>query len=83
MRESIIQQKSYAFASQVIKAYKYLVTEQHEFVLYKQLLRSGTSIGTKVEEALAASFTADFINKLNVAAKEACETSYLATSATR
>ena len=76
MKESIIQQKSYAFASRIIKAYKYLVTEQREFVLAKQLLRSGTSIGANVEEALAASSTADFINKLNVAAKEARETSY-------
>ncbi len=76
MKESIIQQKSYAFASRIIKAYKYLVAEQREFVLSKQLLRSGTSIGANVEEALAASSTADFINKLNLAAKEARETSY-------
>jgi four helix bundle protein len=76
VRERIIQQKSYTFASRVIKAYKYLVTEQREFVLSKQLLRSGTSSGANVEEALAASSTADFINKLNVAAKEARETSY-------
>ena len=76
MKESIIQQKSYAFASRIIKAYKYLVAEQREFVLSKQLLRSGTSIGANVEEAVAASSTADFINKLNIAAKEARETSY-------
>lgn len=76
MKESIIQQKSYAFASRIIKAYKYLVAQQHEFVLSKQLLRSGTSIGANVEEALAASSTADFRHKLNIAAKEARETSY-------
>ncbi len=76
MKENIIQQKSYAFASRIIKAYKYLVYEQREFVLSKQLLRSGTSIGANVEEALAASSTADFVNKLNIAAKEARETSY-------
>lgn len=76
MKENVIQQKSYAFASRIVKAYKYLVSEQREFVLSKQLLRSGTSIGANVEEALAASSTADFINKLNIAAKEARETSY-------
>ncbi len=76
MKENAIQQKSYAFASRIVKAYKYLVSEQREFVLSKQLLRSGTSIGANVEEALAASSTADFVNKLHIAAKEARETSY-------
>ena len=52
------------------------MSEQKEYVLSKQLLRSGTSIGANVEEALAASSTADFIHKLNIAAKEARETSY-------
>ena len=76
MKENVVREKSYAFASRIIKVYKYLVAEQREFVLSKQLLRSGTSIGANIEEALAASSTADFINKLNVAAKEARETSY-------
>ncbi len=76
MKTSIIQQKTYDFASRIIKAYKFLVSEQKEYVLSKQLLRSGTSIGANVEEALAASSTADFIHKLNIAAKEARETSY-------
>ncbi len=76
MRESIIRQKSYDFASRIVKAYKFLVSEQREYVLSKQLLRSGTSIGANVEEALAASSTADFVHKLNIAAKEARETSY-------
>ncbi|MDO7883726.1 four helix bundle protein [Hymenobacter cheonanensis] len=76
MRENVIQQKSYAFASRIVKSYKYLVSEQREFVLSKQLLRSGTSIGANVEEALAASSTADFVHKMNIAAKEARETSY-------
>ena len=61
MKASIIQQKSYDFASRIIKAYKFLVSEQKEYVLSKQLLRSGTSIGANVEEALAASSTDDFI----------------------
>ena len=76
MKASIIQQKTYDFASRIIKAYKFLVSEQKEYVLSKQLLRSGTSIGANVEEALAASSTADFIHKLTIAAKEARETSY-------
>ncbi len=76
MKESIIQRKSYDFASRIVKVYKYLVNEQREYVLSKQLLRSGTSIGANVEEALAASSTADFVHKLNIAAKEARETSY-------
>jgi len=76
VKENAIRQKSYAFASRIVKAYKYPTREQREFVLSKQFLRSGTSIGANVEEALAASSTADFINKLNIAAKEARETSY-------
>ena len=76
MRENIIQRKSYAFASRIVKAYKFLLTEQREYVLSKQLLRSGTSVGANVEEALAASSKADFIAKLNISAKEARETSY-------
>ncbi|HEX8329287.1 MAG TPA: four helix bundle protein [Hymenobacter sp.] len=76
MKQNAIQQKSYAFASRIIKAYRYLGSEQREFVLSKQLLRSGTSIEANVEEALAAGSTADFVNKLNIAAKEARETSY-------
>ncbi|RIY07982.1 four helix bundle protein [Hymenobacter rubripertinctus] len=76
MKESIIQRKSYDFASRIVKMYKYLTSEQREFILSKQVLRSGTSIGANVEEALAASSTADFIHKLTIAAKEARETSY-------
>ena len=76
MANSIIQQKSYAFASRIVKTYKLLADEKREYVLSKQLLRSGTSIGANVEEALAGSSAADFIHKLNIAAKEARETSY-------
>jgi four helix bundle protein len=76
MKEGALQVKSYAFASRIVKAYKYLATEQKEFVLSKQLLRSGTSIGANVEEAIAGSSRADFANKLAIAAKEARETRY-------
>jgi four helix bundle protein len=76
MKENVIQQKSYAFALKIIRMYKALTGDKKEFVLSRQLLRSGTSIGANVEEALAASSKADFMNKLNIAAKENRETSY-------
>ena len=74
--ENVILRKSYDFALRVVKIYKFLTIEQKEFVLSKQLLRSGTSIGANVEEAIAASSKADFIHKLTISAKEARETSY-------
>ena len=76
MKENIIQKKSYAFALSIISLYKILISEKKEFVLSKQLLRSGTSIGANVEEALAASSKADFINKINISAKENRESNY-------
>lgn len=68
--ESIIKQKSFAFAVRVVKLYQYLTENKKEFVLSKQLLRSGTSIGANVHEALQGSSKKDFINKLNIALKE-------------
>jgi four helix bundle protein len=76
MKENIIQQKSYGFALKTIRLYKALTGDKKEFVLSRQILRSGTSIGANVEEALAASSKADFMNKLNIAAKENRETTY-------
>lgn len=67
--ENVILKKSYDFALQVVKIYKFLTIERKEFVLSKQLLRSGTSIGANVEEAIAASSKADFIHKLTISAK--------------
>ena len=75
-RENIIKEKSYAFALRMIKAYKYLAQEQREFVLSKQVLRSGTSIGALIREAEHVQSPADFVNKMNVALKEANETEY-------
>jgi four helix bundle protein len=75
-RGNVIVDKTYLFALRIVKTYKYLTQEQKEFVLSKQLLRSGTSIGANVEEAIAASSKSDFIHKLNITAKEARETSY-------
>ena len=74
-KENIIVQKSYAFALQIIELHKLLV-EKKEFVLSKQILRSGTSIGANVHEAVASESKKDFVHKLGVAVKEARETSY-------
>ena len=75
MPESIIQQKSFAFALQIVRLYKKL-QEQHEYVLSKQLLRSGTSIGANVEEASAGQSRRDFLAKMATASKEARETRF-------
>ncbi|MDR3093891.1 MAG: four helix bundle protein [Bacteroidales bacterium] len=74
--DNIVMTKSYAFAIRCVKAYKYLAAEQKEFVLSKQMLRSGTAIGALIKEAEHAQSTADFINKMNIALKEANETEY-------
>ena len=76
MKENIVMGKAYAFALRIIKAYKFLSLEQREFVLSKQMLRSGTAIGALVKEAEHAQSKADFINKMNIALKEANETEY-------
>ncbi|WP_095499150.1 four helix bundle protein [Paraferrimonas haliotis] len=71
-----IKSKSYAFSLRIIKLHKFLQTEKREYVLSKQLLRSGTSIGALVREAEHAQSKADFLNKMNIALKEANETVY-------
>ena len=70
-----VQDKSYAFALTIIRLYKRL-QDGHEFVLSKQLLRSGTSIGANVEEGLAGQSRRDFLAKMAIASKEARETHY-------
>ncbi|SRR5258708_18425236 len=75
MKDNIILVKSFDFALIIIKLYSTLV-EQKEYVLSKQLLRSGTSIGANVEEATAAQSRKDFISKMSIASKEARETRY-------
>ncbi len=74
--ENVLRDKSYVFALRIIKAYKFLSQEQKEFVLSKQMLRSGTSIGAMVREAEHAQSSADFVKKLSIALKEANETEY-------
>jgi four helix bundle protein len=75
MKNNVIQKKSYDFALQIISLYQ-MLCKANEFVLSKQLLRSGTSIGANVEEAQAGQSTADFIAKMSIASKEARETNY-------
>lgn len=75
-RTSILKAKSYAFALRVFKLSRYLASEHKEFVLSKQVLRSGTSIGANLEEAFQGQSTSDFIHKLSIANKEAFETHY-------
>jgi len=76
MKENVIKTKSFAFALRVIKLYKYLQAEKKEYIISKQLLRSGTSIGALVREAEQAESKADFIHKLAIAQKEANESEY-------
>ena len=75
-KENIIQQKSFAFALRIVHLYRYLTNEKKEFVLAKQALRSGTSIGANIEEAIGAQSEKDFLSKLSIAYKEARETKY-------
>ena len=74
--ENIVAIKSKAFALRCIRAYSYLTTEKKEFVLSKQLLRSGTSIGANVKEGLRGQTKPDFAAKMSIALKEASETEY-------
>ena len=72
----IVSTKSYSFALNVIKTYKFLLDNKREFVLSKQLLRSGTAIGALIKEAEHAQSKADFLHKMKIALKEANETEY-------
>ena len=76
MRENVVIEKSFAFALRIVEAYKTLSSEKKEFVLSKQMLRSGTSIGANIEEADAAISKSEFSAKILIAYKEARETSY-------
>lgn len=76
MRENVIEAKSYAFALRIVKLGKFLNREHKEFVLSKQVLRSGTAIDALIREAQHAQSKADFISKMSIALKEANETDY-------
>ena len=71
-----IKDKSYAFALRVIRLHQFLTKEKNEYVLSKQLLRSGTSIGANVEESIGGQSSRDFLSKMSIAYKEARETHY-------
>ena len=76
MKENLIAEKSFDFAIRVVNLYKHLAEDKKEFVLSKQVLRCGTSIGANVREAEKAQSNADFYTKLTIALKEANETLY-------
>ena len=76
MEQNAIKAKSIAFAKRVVRAYQFLSTEKNEYVLSKQFLRSGTSIGANIAEAQYSSSRKDFLNKLYIALKECSETLY-------
>ena len=76
MSDNVILSKSSDFAVRVVKLYKYLCDEKKEYVLSKQLVRSGTSIGANINEAQAAQSKADFIAKMAISSKEARESKY-------
>ena len=76
MKKNVLGEKCMLFAVRIVKFYQYLCTDKKEYVLSKQILRSGTSIGANVRESQNAQSKADFANKLNIALKEADETQY-------
>lgn len=76
MRRNIVQEKSFAFAVRIVKASRHLQVQCGEPVLSRQLLRSGTSIGANIEEAIAAQSKKDFLAKMSISMKEARETHY-------
>jgi len=75
-KESILKTKSYDFAIDIVKTFKVLSSEKKEFIISKQLMRSGTSIGANIREAEFAQSNKDFIHKMSIALKESNETDY-------
>jgi len=76
MRENIIMEKSFAFSVRVMNLSKYLSQKKKEYVVSRQICKSGTSIGANISEAQRAQSTADFVSKMKIALKEANETQY-------
>jgi four helix bundle protein len=74
MKENVVKNKSFDFALRIVKLYQYLAETKKEFILSKQLLRSGTSIGANIRESEQSQSKADFIHKLSISLKEANET---------
>ena len=76
MKDSVLTEKSIAFGARVIKLYRYLCDDKKEYIISKQIVRSGTSIGANINEAGYAQSKADFASKLHIALKETAETEY-------
>jgi four helix bundle protein len=76
MKSNLIKEKTFAFSVRIVKLSQYLIATKKEFVISKQILKSGTSIGANVREAVNAESAADFVHKLSIAQKEADETLY-------
>ena len=74
--DNVVKEKSFDFSVRIVNLYKHLTNNKQEYVLSKQLLRSGTSIGANICEAEQAQSPSDFISKLNISLKEACESNY-------
>ena len=76
IRDNILADKSIDFAIRMVKCYRFLMDEKQEFIMTKQMFRSGTSIGANIHEAIQAQSKSDFLSKLSISLKEASETSY-------
>ena len=76
MKKGTVKEKSFNFAIKIVKLYKYLTEEKKEFVLSKQILKSGTSIGANINEAQQGQSKKDFLTKMNISLKECTETKY-------
>lgn len=76
MKYNVVEEKNYAFAVRIVNLCKYVHKEHKEFVMTRQLLRSGTSIGANIAEAQRAQSRADFVSKMSIAHKETYETKY-------
>ena len=79
IEQNVLIDKTIAFAVRIVNCYKYLQEDRKEFLMSKQILRSGTSIGANAHEAIFAQSKPDFISKLSISLKEASETSYWLT----
>ena len=76
MKDNIVKDKSFEFSVRIVNLFKYLTKEKNEFIIAKQIFRSGTSIGANICESEQCVCTADFLAKLSISLKEACETDY-------
>lgn len=76
MKQNLVYNKAFKFSIRIIKLYQFLRNNKHEYILSKQIIRSGTSIGSNIKEATQAQSKKDFLNKINIALKETVETEY-------